>query len=197
MTISQMEAHTPGRRNAAERILQGAVDCLVAMGAAELSMQDVANKAGVSKALIHYHYHDKESLLEQVTLWTTSQLVERERTALEGATASTAVDMLWNWLYGELEGGHLRLLIELGQYRAPRVRAAVLESALRRKEATTGSVRRLFELLELQPRIPAELLAGVVIAFINGLASRPQGEDQRETRVNFDVFWLSLLSLAE
>src|SRR5688572_32204146 len=66
----------PGRRNAAERILRGAAECLVLKGAAELSMQDVADTAGVSKALIHYHYRDKEALLEQVALWATTKSEE-------------------------------------------------------------------------------------------------------------------------
>ena len=166
-------------------------------GAAELSMQDVADTAGVSKALIHYHYRDKEALLEQVALWATTQVLGRERAALDGATASTAVDAVWRWLDEELDGGHLRLLLELGQYRVPRVRIAVQESLRMRRDAATDSIRHLFELLELRPRVPEEMLAGVVVAFIDGLASHPRGPDASHIRVTFDVFWLSLLSLAE
>ena len=196
LTSPVSDVPQPGRRNAAERILRAAAKCLVVKGAAELSMQDVADTAGVSKALIHYHYRDKEALLEQVALWATTQVLDRERAALDGATASTAVDALWRWLDEELDGGHLRLLLELGQYRVPRVRIAVQESLRVRREAATGSIRHLFELLELRPRVPEEMLAGVVVAFIDGLASHPRSTDS-DTRVTFDVFWLSLLSLAE
>jgi len=185
------------RRNAAERILRGAAERLIVMGAAELSMQDVASAAGVSKALIHYHYRDKESLLEQLAVWATAQIIDRERAALDGATASTAVESLWGWLDKELDSGHLRLLLELGQYRVPRVRMAVQESLRVRRETATESIRHLFSLLELRPRVPVELLAGVVVAFVDGLASHPLSEDDRDVRVTFDVFWLSLLSLAE
>jgi AcrR family transcriptional regulator len=191
------DSHPPGRPNAAERILRGAAERLILMGAAELSMQDVADAAGVSKALIHYHYRDKESLLEQVAVWATARLLERERAALDGATASTAVDAVWRWLDEELDGGHLRLLLELGQYRVPRVQAAVRESLRVRREAATESIGHLFGLLELRPRVPTELLAGVVVAFVDGLASHPRADDVRDARVTFDVFWLSLLSLAE
>ena len=185
------------RRNAADRILQAAATRLSVLGAAELSLQDVATAAGVSKALIHYHYTDKESLLEQVALWATAASVERERHALDGSTAADAVDALWRWLEGELHGGHLRLLVELGQYRAPRVRGAVAEALRVRRDASMVTIRRLFELLELRPRVPVELLAGVVVAFIDGLASRPDPATPDDARVTFDVFWLSLLSLAE
>ena len=185
------------RRNAAERILRAAASRLSTLGAAELSLQDVATAAGVSKALIHYHYRDKESLLEQVAVWATAETVERERRALDASTAANAVDALWQWLEEELRGGHLRLLLELGQYRVPRVRAAVADALRIRQDASMHTIRRLFELLELRPRVPVELLAGVVVAFIDGLASRPASESPDDARVTFDVFWLSLLSLAE
>lgn len=185
------------RRNAADRILRAAAVRLSTLGAAELSLQDVATAAGVSKALIHYHYRDKESLLEQVAVWATAASVERERQALDGSTAANAVDSLWRWLEGELQGGHLRLLVELGQYRAPRVQAAVGEALRMRRDASMDTIRRLFELLELRPRVPVELLAGVVVAFIDGLASRPEPDAPEDARVTFDIFWLSLLSLAE
>ncbi len=160
-------------------------------------MQDVADAAGVSKALIHYHYHDKESLLEQVTTWATAGIIERERRALDEGSAAAAVDAVWQWLEAELESGHLRLLLELGQYRAPRVRAAVAESLRLRREVSGDTIRRLFDRLELRPRVPAELLAGVVIAFIDGLAGRPPAERAEDVRITFDVFGLSVLSLAE
>jgi AcrR family transcriptional regulator len=160
-------------------------------------MQDVATAAGVSKALIHYHYKDKESLLEQIAAWATVGSLEREQRALDDCTAAGAVDALWRWLAAELSGGHLRLLLELGQYRAPRVRVAVAESLRVRRDASMQTIRRLFELLELRPRVPVELLAVVVVTFIDGLASRPPAENTGEVRVAFDVFWLSVLSLAE
>jgi hypothetical protein len=87
--------------------------------------------------------------------------------------------------------------VELGQYRAPRVQTAVADALQVRRDASLQTIRRLFELLELRPRVPVELLAGVVVAFIDGLASRPDSGTAEDVRVTFDVFWLSLLSLAE
>ena len=197
MTVPVESGPRRSRRNAADRILRAAAGRLSVLGAAELSLQVVATAAGVSKALIHYHYRDKESLLEQVAVWATAGSVERERQALDGSTAADAVDALWRWLDEELRGGHLRLLVELGQYRAPRVRAAVADALRVRQEAAIQTITRLFGLLELRPRVPVELLAGVVVSFIDGLASRPASGTVDDTRVTFDVFWLSLLSLAE
>ena len=191
------DARAGQRRNASERILHGAARRLTEVGAAELSLQDVAAAAGVSKALIHYHFADKELLLVRVVEWTTSEVVMREERALANATAAGAVDALWMCLAAELELGHLRVLLELSQYRAPQVQEAVERSLGDRSAATARTISRLFTLLELRPRVPIELLASVVTAFTDGLASRPRRPDATEARVAFDVFWLSILSLAE
>jgi AcrR family transcriptional regulator len=149
----------------------------------------------VSKALIHYHFDDKEAMLARVVEWTTAGLIARERAALEGVTAATAVDALWRWLEHELMTGRLRLLLELGMYRTPLVQAAVGDALEVRSAAAAATVTQLFGILELQPRVPPELLAGVVVAFADGLAAR--GYPESDSRVAFDIFWLALLSLAE
>jgi TetR/AcrR family transcriptional repressor of bet genes len=191
------ERNRAARRNAAERILQGAAKRLIDVGAADTSLHDVAVVAGVSKALIHYHFASKEALLVRVTEWATSELVTSEGKALQDVGAATAVDALWQWLEGELANGRLRLLLELGVYREPLVQAAVREALRARQAAAMHTVDRLFALLELRPRVPIELLAGVVVAFIDGLASWPGSDNAPDARITFDIFWLSLLSLAE
>jgi TetR/AcrR family transcriptional repressor of bet genes len=191
------ERNRPARRNAAERILQGAAKRLIDVGAADTSLHDVAVVAGVSKALIHYHFASKEALLVRVAEWATAQLVTSEGEALQGVGAATAVDALWQWLEGELANGHLRLLLELGVYREPLVQGAVREAVRARQAAAMQTIDRLFALLELRPRVPTELLAGVVVAFADGLASRPGSDGAPDARIAFDIFWLSLLSLAE
>ena len=54
------------RLSTPERILYAAAMRIVEGGTANLSMQDVADAAGVSKGLIHYHFHDKETLLTRL-----------------------------------------------------------------------------------------------------------------------------------
>jgi AcrR family transcriptional regulator len=185
------------RRNAAQRILDGAAACVIARGAAGLSLHDVAAAAGVSKALIHYHFADKESLLAVLVSRTTDGLLAREASALSGATAQGGVDSVWRWLSTELELGHLRVLTELARYPAPRVRDAVVSSRRARRTSATNTVTGLFELLALTPRVPAALLADVFVAFVDGLATHATAGDLSEHRVSFDVLWLSLISVAE
>jgi len=179
------------------RILDAAARCIVESGAVSLSMSDVAAAAGVSKALIHYHFHDKDTLLVRLLERTVNEIVDRERRALAGLATPLALNAVWDWLEGELRQGSLRVLLEVSQVRTAPVEAAARAAAAQRRRSAADNVRRLFAILELTPRVPAELLAEVIVAFVDGLAIDSAHVDERAPRVAFDVFWLALLNLAE
>ena len=185
------------RADASERILRATAHAIVATGAVTLTMHDVAEEAGVSKGLIHYHFHDKETLLARLVEWLTRNLVARERSALAGSAPRQAIDDLWAWVDGELHRGHVRVLGELAEWRGPLVRREMLDSARARRAAATETVEQLFALLGLKSRIPTDLMADVVVAFVDGLAVSTVVAPEGNPRAAYDVFWLSLLSLAE
>jgi AcrR family transcriptional regulator len=185
------------RGNAPERILAAAADCAGQQGAAQVSLQTVAGAAGVSKALIHYHFRDRDALLAQLADWLTGTLVAGEDAALAEASATDGLDALWTWLGRELVTGHIRALVDLGQERGNAVRAAVRRSREARRAQATRTIERLFGALSLTPRLPAPLLADVTVAFTDGLAGEAAIEPDANHRLRFDVFWLSVLNLAE
>ena len=159
----------------------------------------------MSKALIHYHFVDKETLLARLIDQLTRDMVAREREALkrfEHEHNPLAVDALWEWLAGELERGSINVLLELDAYRGPAVQAAARQAAAARQSAAQDTIERLFRILELRPRIEPGLLAAVQVAFVDGLAIRSGLARNAEgasasPRVAFDVFWLAMLRLAE
>ena len=185
------------RADATERILKAAATRLAVSGSGMLTMQEVADEAGVSKALIHYHFHDKETLLARLVAWMAEGLVRRERAALARSSPHEAIDDLWRWLDGELKRGHARALVELAHWPGARVHAAVADAMKLRRAASTLSAERLFRLLALQPRVPAPLVGDLLVTFLDGLASAPTDEGGPDARAAFDVLWLALLGLAE
>lgn len=191
------DARPAGGVSAPHRILAATAHRLSEAGAVRLNMQDVATEAGVSKGLIHYHFHDKDTLLARLVAWMTAGLIAREQHALDGVTPQSALDALWGWLDDELARGHLRGLVELSQYDGPAVRDAVRTAARARREAATATIERLFGALGLKPRLPAPLLAEVTVAFLDGLAIDATLAPEPPRRVVFDVYWLSVLSLVE
>ena len=185
------------RPDASERILKAAATRLAISGASAMTMQEVAEEAGVSKGLIHYHFHDKDTLLARLVMWIAQGLVRREHAALATSKPQGAIDDLWQWLDGELARGHVRALVELAGWRGREVREATAEATRMRRMAATASAERLFSLLALRPRVPSLLLGDLLVTFIDGLASTPAHSGGAEARAAFDVLWLALLGLAE
>lgn len=166
-------------------------------GAAEISMGDVAANAAVSKALVHYHFHDKDSLLVALAEQTGQAVIARARGALRSTSDEHVLDACWNAVEEELRAGDLRILLALAEYDSDRLRLACRRLAAERRDLTTAQISEVFEHLGLRLRVPAELVADTVIAFIDGLALANALEPERPTRPAFDVLWLALLTLAE
>lgn len=55
-------------KGAEERILAAARKVFMSKGMAGARMQDIANEAGINKALLHYYFRDKDKLFEVVFL---------------------------------------------------------------------------------------------------------------------------------
>lgn len=182
---------------AAERILEAAARVLADRGATGLSMADVAAAAGVSKGLIHYHYRDKDALLARLAGWLAEEVESRERAALRGVAPGEAVDALWRWLEYELALGDIRALLELSRLREGDAPVAARTATSQRRETAAATITALFERLALRPRIPAPMLAEVLVAFVDGLALDAVNGPTEAHRVAYDVFWLAMLSLAE
>jgi AcrR family transcriptional regulator len=178
-----------------QRIIDAAVACVARDGATEASMAAIAAAAGVSKALLHYHYSDRARLLAEAVTQLGERLLSRERSALDGADGSKAVDALWRWFDHELALGELRVLLELSLVREPLVQDVAGTVAAARRRAAGRTVANLLDCLGLVPRVPADLLGEASVAFADGLAV--SGAPSGDARVAFDVFWLAMLGLAE
>lgn len=183
-------------QDARERLLAATLRCAQRDGGGAVSLQSIAAEASVSKALVLYHFHGKEELLASTIRWLTDRLLQREGEALVHSTAATVMEDYWRWLGAEIEQGELRVLIELTQERGGVTRQALEGSALLRQGAGERTVSRVFQLLDLSPRLPPAMLASCELAFRDGLVLWAAQQPDRNARVAFDVFWLSLLSLA-
>ena len=177
------------------RIIDAGIRCVVREGVPGTSMSAIAAAAGVSKALLHYHFADRAQLLAGVVTTLGRRVVARERDALEDGEAARVVDLLWHWLHAELRRGELHALLELRTIRDASVRQALEQTGEARRTAAATTVSRLFAGLGLTLRVPVELIGDTTIAFVDGLVL--DHELGRDTRVSFDVFWLAILSLGD
>ena len=183
--------------DAPTRILQAAARLLAERGVARFNLQEVAEAAAVSKGLIHYHYHDRDTLLTRLVEALAAHVARRVEVALAASTPARAVDDLWGRLAAELRRGHLRVLQELTQEPGALVRNAVNAAAVQRRAATVEMLDRLFAVLGRPPRVPPALLADVVVAFEDGLVLASVVQPEQDPRAAFDVFWRAVLEPAE
>ena len=197
MTAPVSPSTRPSAAPATERILAAARVLMARGGAAEISMGDIAANATVSKALVHYHFHDKDSLLVALAEQIGRSVISRARGALESSRDEHVLDACWNGIEDELKAGDLRILLALAEYDSDHVRAVCRRLAAERRELTSAQIAAVFEHLGLRLRVPADLVADTFIAFVDGLTLAHALEQDRPTRPAFDVLWLALLTLAE
>ena len=191
--IAPVEPRVPATR----RILDAARQLVGEGGAAQLSRGDVAARAGVSKALVHYHFTDKDSLVSALVEEVGRGMVERERAAIASGKGGHALDDYWLWLAAELAAGDAQILTALAEYDSERVRALSRRIAGERRAVAMEHVTHVFEGLSLTPRVPAALIADTVVAFIDGLAAAYVLDPGRDPRPAFDVLWLALITLSD
>ena len=183
--------------DARARIVDAGVRCITREGVADASMAAIALEANVSKALLHYHYHDRATLLAEIVDRLAVRLVTRERAAIDRTDGAGGLDALWSWLEAELRRGELACFVELALVREGAVRTASRAAANHRRRSATRTVERLFAQLGLMPKVPAPLMADASVAFTDGLAVDVANGTSRDPRVSFDIFWLALLGLTE
>lgn len=190
-------AGSEAQPDARARIVDAGVRCMAREGVAGASMAAIALEAGVSKALLHYHYHDRARLLVEIVERISAGTIERERLAVDESDGVGGLDALWHWLEGELRRGELAALAELALLREGPVRRATRAAASERRRSAARTIERLFAELDLAPRVPAPLMADAAVAFVDGLALDVANGSNRDPRVSYDIFWLALLGLTE
>ena len=160
-------------------------------------MGDVAARAGVSKALVHYHFTDKDTLVSALVEEVGRGVVERERAVMAKDDSGHALDAYWEWLDAELRTGDPQILNALSECDSERVRGLSRRIAADRRAVAIDHVSHVFTSLGLAPRVPAALIADTVVAFIDGLATAYALDPARDPRPAFDVLWLALITLSD
>src|SRR5574337_1098965 len=178
------EPPRPRGRAVKQRIVEAATALVVEDGLERWTTQQVAERAGCAKGLVHYHFHSKWRLLAEVAATLRRARLERRIAAFQAA-GSAALDRLWLVLGEETAGGYATAWIALAAAAHPDVRRAQAPEGeeLRRLEAV------LHAALDLSLGSPARVRAvlGVLDGFELALL---RGDAPDAVREIFDPFWL-------
>ena len=88
-----MTAPAPAVRDARERILDAACDVVAEHGIDDVRIARIATVAGVSPALVHYHFATREALLGEALRHSYARAAEA-RTSLRAGAGSSAARLL-------------------------------------------------------------------------------------------------------
>ena len=153
----------------------------------------VATVAGVSKALVHYHFQNKRALLVAVAESCKRRIVERTIAATGAASQhANPIDDFSDWLDIELKSADLRIALQLTLTSDDEVQRAVGVARAAYHAAVTKQVLRIFTTLKLSPRISELIIADVIVAVSEGMAIGRGG-----SRRMIEALWLGLLTLAD
>ncbi|WP_026486008.1 TetR/AcrR family transcriptional regulator [Caldanaerobius polysaccharolyticus] len=101
-----------GKNTQSQRILNAAYECLSKRGYANVSLREIADKAGVVLSQLNYYYGNKEGLFVEVIKFVTKKyIVEVEDYLKKGETAKDKLASLITFFKGMLKDnvGFLRL----------------------------------------------------------------------------------------
>ncbi|HVV10175.1 TetR/AcrR family transcriptional regulator [Amycolatopsis sp.] len=166
-----------GHRTQAQRreqtrnaLLDATIDCLIELGYARTSMQEICARAGVSKGAAQHHFADKAELMaaavEHLTNKRMAELSESLGSLPHGVDAiPAAIDRLWAGYSGALATASTELWVAART--DPALRAAIrpVDRALGR--ATLAQIRGLTA--DLPPE-RTELLFWLTVNLTRGLA---------------------------
>lgn len=178
------------RAEGAEAILAAAVTLGGTRGTRALTLQGVAAAAGVSKALVAYHFSGHDGLWRALT----ERLVENEEQALQGIARATDPMTAWR----------AHALAARAGRRLPLLAALLLEDALasygeecwpRLEQAAADAGVAVLAALDLSPRVVKPLLGRVVLRHLTGFAAGPAGAAADVQDAELDAFALALLAL--
>ncbi|WP_051683786.1 TetR/AcrR family transcriptional regulator [Blastococcus sp. URHD0036] len=125
-----------GRSAGAQRVLDATLDLFSEHGFEGTSLQDIADRLGVTKAAVYYHFHTKDELLLaliQPAFDDFLALVAEAENRQAGSRAGRTVDLGG---YVEVLLRHRRVTAWLTRDATAMTRAAVLEQATQVRERT-------------------------------------------------------------
>jgi AcrR family transcriptional regulator len=193
--VNEQPRTREGDGRAHERILEVAREEIIRAGWAAATSGRVAQRTGVSKALIHYHFPDKDALLCAVATQCLENAVARRTGVAEPKARPNPVDGFEDWLERELVAGDLRIALHL--------KASGRESVVRAADAVIAAIRaaiqeeagRVFGTLGMTPRLPERSIIDLLMAVAVAESLAPALPASRRRTV--ESLWLSLLSVAE
>lgn len=174
---SRPEHKTSYKKSEASRqqVLDAAIKTLAKRGFANTSVSDIADTAGMSKGVVHYHFTSKEDLIVRVLAQCYDTLSTAVRSAWsEPGTPPERIRRALREMWVTRTGGSPEMTV-VADLMAQGIHDPKLKKSLAARFHTSREelVQELvssFQKLGLRPKLPAEVVARIVMATLDGIA---------------------------
>ncbi len=158
-----------------EQVLQAAIDTLASKGYAHTSVGDIAERAGMSKGSVHYHFESKDDLLAHVLHVCIARIGKPVREAWEkpGISATERIAAAIGCLRETRESlkPELRVLVDLMAQAVhdEQLRAPIAVAMRQEREQLLEALRASIEELGMVPVVAPDLILRLLMALLDGL----------------------------
>jgi AcrR family transcriptional regulator len=187
------------KANSLDRLIDEACLAIGDVGLAGLTVGVIAERAGVSTALIHYHFDTKARLLVASAERIAARRATRRSDALSVRSGLDSLDELWRQLEAGVVGGSERAWLELVLHARhdAEVAAALAAPQAGAREAIVRRLPSLLRELGASSPVSSEELAASLDAVLDGLTvALLEGQEPSSVRTAYDAFWLTLIAAA-
>lgn len=178
-------------RDARARIVAAARRNLLQGGEGRASSGRIAADVGVSKALVHYHFPNKQALFLAVIAGCAGATAPPNESG-EG----DAIQQCREWIVGELRSRDLELLLQLARSEDDHVAGAARDALGMFRETVGRQVHRMLHALEMKLTVRADVVVDLIATVVLGLAATEPDLREEDRAQILDALWLAMLSLA-
>lgn len=182
-----------------DKLVSAACMALRERGLAALTVASVASRAGVSTALVHYHFDTKGQLLLAAATRLAAARSANRLEAIGSRNGLRALDDVWEMLLGSAESGEERAYLELALrgLEDDGIAVALADDRAREHAALGSRLPVLLADLGASPVAGIEELVVVVTAALDGFTLALLYQPATSVRAAYDAFWLTMISAGQ
>jgi AcrR family transcriptional regulator len=197
--MSHSALEDEGRRSERMRsIIRSAYAIVGRKGFVNVSLADIAAEAGISKALLHYYFKDKEELVGEIYTYTIGLYFERIAPVYDNPLPlvdkiDRIIDVYYEFLQENPEWFTVLMELTILGMQNPVRRQEMFRQHVAMRDATAEQFRLARDTERLSPNADEKVLASIMMAMANGFAMSHLMARQATDFENFIAYFKKMI----
>jgi TetR/AcrR family fatty acid metabolism transcriptional regulator len=163
------------RTDRVESIIRSAYAIMGRNGFVNVSLSDIAREAGVSKALLHYYFKNKEELVAEIYNYAMSEYLETAASIFsEPVTLDEKIGKLFDAFYSYIQENPdwfvVVMELTLLGIKDPERTQKIFSQHVHIRDLTADVLRRARDEENLSADVDVDVLASIMVAMANGFS---------------------------